>query len=126
MHVQQSKACADSTLRAHCVGQLYARVWVVQVIDDFLPTIASRVKASGENGGAGGMTSYVYRLRPECWPEVDVHSICIRTRKQQHDVEQQLFQHAKSNPALYTRPAAGGPSAMDGPQGGGASRRRVP
>jgi hypothetical protein len=37
----------------------------------------------------------------------DVHSICIRTRKQQHDVEQQLFQHAKANPTLYIRPAAG-------------------
>ena len=70
------------------------------MVDDILASIATRVLANAETG-------YVYRLRPECWPEVDVHSICIRTRKQQHDVEQQLFQHAKANPTLYIRPAAG-------------------
>lgn len=85
------------------------------VVDDILATIATRVLANAETG-------YVYRLRPECWPEVDVHSVCIRTRKQQHDVELQLFQHAKSNPTLYTRPAA----AMGASRGDTESKRRVP
>ena len=79
---------------------------LAQVVDVVLPEIATRVSSSSL--GQQGLSSEVYRLRDECWKEVDTHALCVRTRKEQHNLEERLFAHAKAHPHLYTRTTASG------------------
>jgi len=82
---------------------------LAQVVDLILPEIATRVSASAAKTG---LASEVYRLRDACWSEVDVHSLCVRTRKEQHDLEERLYKHAKAHPELYTRTSVSGKAGV--------------
>ena len=46
-----------------------------------------------------GFPTQVYRLKPECWAQVDLHSLCVRTRKEQHQVELRMAEHAREGGA---------------------------
>ena len=54
-----------------------------------------------------GFPTQVYRLKPECWAQVDLHSLCVRTRKEQHQVELRMAEHAREGGAPPPPPARG-------------------
>jgi hypothetical protein len=69
--------------------------------DEVLHAIAVRTGAQGE-----------YNLRPECWSEVDLNSICIRTRREQQVAEDNVFEHVKRMPETFATKRTGwGPAA---------------